>query len=129
MVSGLHDWIEATFVGPDLGLPVSNTHKELRMSWVTFERVDWSVMRTKLGTKTKLCFNLLSFGNQKHNALLRTNEELGWTGISVVLHGSTAQNLGVLVVLLILILEVETINGLEVDTFNTLIEFSHIPEE
>jgi hypothetical protein len=61
--------------------------------------------------------------------LLCTNEELGWTGISVVLHGSTAQNLGVLVVLLILILEVETINGLEVNTFNTLIEFSHIPEE
>jgi len=72
MISSLHYW-RFKILLPYLGGPISNRHEIFKMTWVSTESIDWTVMLTGVNTISLWDFNLLPLFTQKNVTLFSTN--------------------------------------------------------
>ena len=59
VISCLHDGRLLLFT-PDFGAPITDREEELRVTWVSIEGINWSMMFTRFETVSLLDFNSLS---------------------------------------------------------------------
>ena len=75
VISCLHNGWLLLFT-PDLGAPITDREEVLSVSWVSIERVNWSMMFTRFKTESLLNFDSLSLICLQNITLLCTNEIL-----------------------------------------------------
>jgi len=91
MISSLHDWRLQVFV-PDFSSPVTNRHEVLGVSGITPDWVNWSMMLTRLITKTSGDIGLLSLVCHDDVTLFTSDQVIKWTCFSKILHRSSTKD-------------------------------------